>query len=115
MAAIVISEKRTCPTVCHHRATILENDSPMMKADMTAASKIPEPVAESQVKPNTAASAVGFATTGGTRCTILWRPVTGIWGLVIMLGGLCQALMEGNIFPGVFMNLLPVVVPQQKS
>lgn len=115
MAAIVISEKRTCQTVCHHMATILENDSPMMKADTIAATKIPEPVAESQFKPNTAASAVGCATTGGTRCTILLRPVTGICGLVIMLGGVRQVLIEGNIFSGVFMNLLPVVVPQQKT
>src|SRR6266576_6341893 len=115
MAAIVMSEKRKCQTVCHHMATIVESDSPMMKADMIAAIRIPEPVADSQFRPNTAASAAGFATTGGTRCTILLRPVTGICGLVITLGGVCHVLMEGNTFSGAFMIFLPVVVPQQKT
>ena len=50
---------------------IFRSDRPMMKPEMMAAIKIPEPVAEIQFNPNTAASAVGFGTTGGTRCTIL--------------------------------------------
>src|SRR5579863_7579609 len=108
MAAIVISEKRTCHRVCHHIATILGSGSPMTKPEMTAASRIPEPVAESQFKPNTAPSAVGFATTGGTRCTNLLRPVTGICGFVILLGGIDHELVDVNTFSGVFMIFLPV-------
>src|ERR1700756_1524312 len=115
MAAIVISENRTCQRVCHHMATILGSDRPMMKPEMIAAIRIPEPVAESQLNPNTAASAVGFTTTGGTRCTILWSPGTGICGLVILLAGVPQVLMEANTFSGVFMIFLPVYVPQQKT
>ena len=115
IAAIVMSEKRSCQTVCHHIATILESERPMMKPDMIAAIRIAEPVAESQFKPKTAASADGLATTGGTRCTIWLRPVTGICGLVIALGGVCQLRVEGKIFSGVFMSLFPVVVPQQKT
>ena len=48
-------------------ATILGSESPMMKPEMIAANRIPDPVAESQLKPNTAASGVGFTTTGGMR------------------------------------------------
>src|ERR1700758_2391755 len=115
MAAIVISENRTCQRVCHHMATILGSDRPMMKPEMIAATRIPEPVAESQLNPNTAASGVGFATTGGTRCASLLRPGTGICGLVILLGGVLQVLVEVNTFSGVFMIFLPVYVPQQKT
>src|SRR5271169_247098 len=96
-------------------ATILGSESPMMKPEIIAANRIPEPVAESQLKPNTARSAVGLATTGGTRCTSLSRPVMGICGLVILLGGVCQVLVEVNTFSGVFMIFLPVYVPQQKT
>src|ERR1700739_1703430 len=115
MAPLVISENRTCQTVCHHMATILGNESPITKPEMTAAIRIPEPVAESQLKPNTAAAAVGLATTGGTRCTILLSPFTGNCGLVILLGGVLQVLVEVNTFSGVFMIFLPVNVPQQKT
>ena len=87
----------------------------MTKPEITAANRIPEPVAESQLKPNTAPSAVGFGTTGGTRCTILLRPFTGNCGLVILLGGVFQVLIEVNTFSGVFMIFLPVNVPQQKT
>ena len=86
-----------------------------MKPEMIAAKRIPDPVAEIQLKPNTAASGVGFATTGGIRCESLLRPVTGICGLVILLGGVAQELKDGNTFSGVFMIFLPVVVPQQKT
>src|ERR1035438_642667 len=115
MAPIVISEYRTCQMVCHHMATILGSESPITKPEMIAAIRIPEPVAESQFKPNTAPSAVGFGTTGGTRCTILLRPFTGNCGLVILLGGVCQVLVEVNTFSGVFMIFFPVNVPQQKT
>src|ERR1044071_536267 len=43
------------------------------------AMKIPVPVAESQLKLKTAASAELFATTGGTRTTILSSHITGIF------------------------------------
>src|ERR1700683_3967077 len=115
MAAIVMSENRTCHTVCHHIAMIFGSERPMMKPDMTAANRIPDPVAETQLKPNTAASAVGFTTTGGMRWLSLLRPVTGNCGLVILLGGVDQVFMDGNTFSGVFMIFLPVYVPQQKT
>src|ERR1035438_1200609 len=107
MAAMVISENRTCHRVCHHMATIFGSDRPMMKPEMTAANRIPDPVAESQLSPNTAASGAGFATTGGMRCDSLLRPVTGNCGLVILLGGVDQVLVEVNTFSGVFMIFLP--------
>jgi hypothetical protein len=87
----------------------------MMKPEMTAAIRIPEPVAEIQFNANTAASTVGFGTTGGTRSTILLRPTTGIWRFVIVLGGICHVLMKENTFSGVFITFLPVYVPQQKT
>src|ERR1039457_2358311 len=55
MAAIVISENRTCHSVFHHMPTMAEIESPITKPEITAAIRIPEPVAESQLKPNTAA------------------------------------------------------------
>src|SRR5208282_2810684 len=115
MAAIVMSENRMCHMVCHHMATILVKDRPMMKPEMVAANRIPDPVADSQLKPNTAASGVGFTTTGGIRWDNRLRPVTGNCGLVILLGGVDQVLMEVNTFSGVFMIFLPVYVPQQKT
>ena len=50
---------------------------------MIDARKIPLPVADIQLKLKIAASAVGFATTGGTRITSLSRPSTGIVGAEI--------------------------------
>ena len=41
------------------------------------------PVAESQLRVKTAASAVGWATTGGTRCTSWSRPEIAIFGAEI--------------------------------
>src|SRR5271169_4955302 len=115
MAAMVMSENRMCHMVCHHMATIFGGESPMMKPEIIAANRIPDPVAESQLKPNTAPSGVGFATTGGMRWDSRLRPVTGICGLVILLGGVDQVLMDVNTFSGVFMIFLPVYVPQQKT
>src|ERR1700687_887787 len=94
MAAMVMSENRMCHMVCHHMATILVKDRPMMKPEMIAANRIPDPVAESQLKPNTAASGVGFATTGGMRWDSLLRPVTGICGVVLLRGGVRHELMD---------------------
>src|ERR1039458_7768929 len=96
-------------------ATIFGSERPMMKPEMMAANRIPEPVAETQLKPNTAASGVGFTTTGGMRCDSLLRPVTGNCGLVILLGGVDQVFMDSKVFSGVFMSALPVGVPQQKT
>src|ERR1700722_9054758 len=115
MAAIVMREKRTCQTVCHHITIIFGSDIPMMKPEMIAANKIPEPVAEIQFNPNTAGSAAGLGTTGGTRCTSLLSPVTGICGFVILLGGVLHVLNGVKTFSGVFIIFLPVVVPQQKT
>src|SRR5579871_6077111 len=86
MAEIVINENLTLQTVLHHNVNILPTGTPMMKPEMSAATKIPEPVIETQLKVNTAASGVGFTTTGGTRCTMLLTPATGILGAVIALG-----------------------------
>src|SRR5215813_4250607 len=49
----------------------------MTRPATTAARKIPVPVADSQLKLKTAASAAGFITTGGTRITSLSRAETG--------------------------------------
>src|SRR5579864_8756899 len=98
MAAIVSNENRICQTVFHHITAILRSDTPMMKPEIIAATRIPDPVAEIQFRPNTAASAVGFGTTGGTRCTILLSPLTGIWGFVIALARIGQSLMNENTF-----------------
>src|SRR5271169_1453351 len=115
MAAIVMSENRMCHTVCHQVTTICGSERPMMKPEIVAANRIPVPVAESQLKPNTALSGVGFTTTGGMRWESLLRPVTGNCGLVILLGAVDQALIEVNTFSGVFIIFLPVNVPQQKT
>src|SRR6266536_2167383 len=47
---------------------------------MIEASRMPLPVADSQLTLKTAPSAVGFTTTGGTRSTSLSRPATAIFG-----------------------------------
>src|ERR1700690_223965 len=115
IAAIVMSENRMCHRVCHHITTIFGSERPMMKPEMIAANRIPDPVAESQLRPNTADSGVGFTTTGGMRWDSLLRPVTGNCGLVILLGGVDQVFIEVKVFSGVFMIPLPVGVPQQKT
>src|SRR5215470_8882373 len=52
---------------------------PMTRPATIAATKTPLPGVESQLKLKTAASGVGFTTTGGTRATSSWRPATGIF------------------------------------
>src|ERR1039458_5179943 len=98
MAAIVISENRMCHIVCHHMAIIFGSERPMMKPEIIAANRIPDPVAETQLRPNTAASGVGFTTTRGMRCDSLLRPFTGNCGLVNLLGAGDQALIDENTF-----------------
>src|SRR5215207_809114 len=58
---------------------------PIAIAVMTAARRIAVPVAESQLRLNTAASADGVATTGGTRKMALSSPATGNFGAEIAL------------------------------
>src|SRR6516165_902669 len=45
--------------------------------EITAENRIPVPVIDSQLKTYTAGSGVGLATTGGTRCTMLFKPSMG--------------------------------------
>ena len=52
-------------------------------AAMSAAIRMPVPVAESQLSVYTAASGVGFVTTGGMRTTRLCRPSMGNFGAEI--------------------------------
>src|SRR3954465_5884294 len=54
---------------------------------MIAATRIAVPVADSQLKLNTAGSAVARVTTGGTRCTILSSPGIGHLGAEIASRG----------------------------
>src|SRR4051794_7149682 len=53
---------------------------PITRPAIIAAIRIPEPVADIQFSTYTAASGVGFGTTGGMRTTRLWRPVIGNLG-----------------------------------
>src|SRR3974390_1893791 len=87
----------------------------MMKPEMIPARKMPDPVALTQFSTNTAGSLAFFGTTGGTRSTSLFKPWTGNAGAVILLGGVLHVAIEVNTFSGVFMILLPVTVPQQKT
>src|SRR5580700_10123985 len=80
MAAIVSKENRTRTSVRQYMCAIFQGVKPMTKPEMIAATKIPEPVAVSQFSVYTAASGVGLGTTGGMRCTILFRPTTGNFG-----------------------------------
>src|ERR1700730_4768583 len=56
-----------------------EIEYPITRPAMIEASRIPLPDADSQLKLKTAPSAVGLATTGGTRRTSLSRPGTEIF------------------------------------
>src|SRR5215475_1083803 len=59
--------------------------SPSKRPERTPARSSPVPVKESQLKVKTAGSAVGLATTGGARSTILSRKGTDRIGLLIRL------------------------------
>src|SRR4029453_1721552 len=59
--------------------------NPMTRPAMIAAIKMPEPVADSQFSTYTAASGVGFGTTGGMRTTRLFQPAMGNLGAEIAL------------------------------
>src|SRR5947209_5070044 len=87
----------------------------MMKPEMIAATRMPVPVAETQLNANTAPSFVGLGTTGGTRCTRLLTAAMGILGAVIALAGVFQVAMEVNTFSGVSKTFLPVWAPHMKT
>src|ERR1700686_1737047 len=84
MAAIVTSEKRTRTIVFQYMCAIFHGVKPMISPEITAATRMPEPVAVNQFKEYTAASPVGLRTTGGTRCIIWCNPTTGNLGAEIL-------------------------------
>src|ERR1700682_1424563 len=92
IAAIVSKEKRTRTIVFQYMWANFPGVKPMIRPEITAATRMPDPVAVNQFSEYTAASAVGLRTTGGTRCTIWCRPTTGNFGddnlssLGLMLG-----------------------------
>src|ERR1700730_11124576 len=77
MAAIVKREKRTLYMVLPDWRTSCHGPKPITKPEMTAAIKMPVPEADSQLSWKIAASAVGLATTGGTRWIRLCNPLMG--------------------------------------
>ena len=84
MAAIVIKENRTLYKVFPYCRSICSGPNPITNPEMMAATRMPLPVADSQLKLNTAPSAVFFATTGGTRRIRLCSPLTGILKIEIL-------------------------------
>ena len=100
MAAMVSREKRTFTMVRPYILKMFGMLIPITNPERIAASKIPDPVALSQFSANTAGSFVGFGTTGGTRCTRLFNPVTGNVGFVIALGSVCHVAMRRENFLG---------------
>ena len=73
MAAMVSSESRTRRSVPQKIESSLTGEKPSSKPLRMPVSSRLVPVAESQLKTNTAGSAVGLATTGGTRKTASCR------------------------------------------
>src|SRR3954462_2672732 len=65
IAEIVISEIAQTLMVWPYSPISFAGDSPIRIPEMIAAISMPLPVKDSQVKPNTAPSGVGFAATGG--------------------------------------------------
>src|SRR6266702_7795943 len=78
IAAMVIRDNRTLYKVFPYWRSICSGPKPITKPEMMAAIRMPLPVADSQLKLNTAASGVLFATTGGTLMIRLCKPLTGI-------------------------------------
>src|SRR3954454_15583241 len=77
MAEIVISEIAQTLMVRPYSPSSRAGESPIRKPEMIAAISMPVPVKDSQVKPNTAPSGVGFAATGGILLIILSSSGTG--------------------------------------
>src|SRR5213592_3611641 len=84
VAAIVIKENRTLYKVFPYWRSICSGPNPITNPEMMAATRMPLPVADSQLKLNTAASAVFLATTGGTLRIRLCKPLTGILKIEIL-------------------------------
>src|SRR5208283_4752500 len=93
IAEIVSSENRTLYKVFTYCRNICIGPKPITKPAMMDAKKMPLPEADNQLKLNTAGSAAGFATTGGTRRIKLCRPATGILKIEILSR---KALMLGS-------------------
>ena len=83
MAAMVITVKRMLKAVFANATASAFSPWPISSPARTAATKMAVPVAVAQFRVNIAASAVGFATTGGTRRTKLCKPATGNFTVVM--------------------------------
>src|SRR5687768_5324257 len=77
MAAIVTSDVADRRSVRTYVRAMSPGLHRIATAVTSAASRIAVPVADNQLRLNTAASAAEVSTTGGTRSTALSRPVTG--------------------------------------
>src|SRR3954466_2806037 len=77
IAEMVISEIAQSLMVRPYSPSSFAGDSPIRMPEMIAAISMPVPVNDSQVKPNTAPSGVGFAATGGIFLIILSSSGTG--------------------------------------
>src|SRR5512133_2279010 len=80
MAAMVNSDGHTTAIVFRYLLMSWPGEKPRTAPEISAAMRIAVPDADSQLKMNTAASGVGFATTGGILNTILSSPDTGMFG-----------------------------------
>src|ERR1043165_8313486 len=77
IAEMVISEIAHTLMVRPYSPISFAGDNPISKPEMIAAISMPLPVKDSQVKPNTAPSGVGFAATGGILLIMLCSSGTG--------------------------------------
>src|ERR1043166_1828856 len=77
IAEMVISEIAHTLMVRPYSPSSLAGDSPIRKPEIIAAISMPLPGKDSQVKPNTAPSGVGFAATGGILLIMLCSSGTG--------------------------------------
>src|SRR6266542_5003286 len=90
MAAMVSSEKRMRKIVFRYVRNISRGENPISSPATFAASRIPVPVAESQLNVNTAVSGlvgfsgVAFGTTGGARVTTMCNPAIWKFGAEIL-------------------------------
>src|ERR1035438_5077248 len=84
MAAMVHSEKRTLYRVLPYCRKSWIGPKPINKPEIMAANRMLVPDADNQFNWKTAASGVGFATTGGIRKIKLCNPLTGILKMEIL-------------------------------
>src|ERR1051326_7916541 len=85
MSAMVRSERRASRSAPAQARRSSGGPWPSTSAVRSAASRTPVPVADNQLRVNTAGSAAADATTGGTRSTRLWSPATLSLGAEIAL------------------------------